>query len=80
MSPISDTLLTTLANGFGTLAVVGIVVYQFLEINAKRELSGVKGSDWQGISCERTTRLNQDRLAFASPVKTSSKTTQDTQQ
>ncbi|KAK4331484.1 Epa4p [Rhodotorula toruloides] len=37
MSPISDTLLTMLANGFGTLAVVGIVVYQFLEINAKRE-------------------------------------------
>lgn len=33
---ISDTLLTTLANTFGTLAVVGIVAYQFLEINAKR--------------------------------------------
>jgi hypothetical protein len=37
MSPISDTLLTTLANGFGTLAVIGIIVYQFLEINVKRE-------------------------------------------
>lgn len=33
---ISDTLLTTLANTFGTLAVLGIVAYQFLEINAKR--------------------------------------------
>ncbi|GAA5862648.1 hypothetical protein JCM3774_001090 [Rhodotorula dairenensis] len=33
---ISDTLLSTLANTFGTLAVVGIVAYQFLEINAKR--------------------------------------------
>lgn len=33
---ISDTLLTTLANTFGTLAVIGIVAYQFLEINAKR--------------------------------------------
>jgi hypothetical protein len=37
MSPISDVLLTNLANTFGTLAVVGIVAYQFLEINAKRE-------------------------------------------
>ncbi|BGP54274.1 hypothetical protein JCM8202v2_001851 [Rhodotorula sphaerocarpa] len=33
---ISDTLLTTVANTCGTLAVVGIVAYQFLEINAKR--------------------------------------------
>ncbi|GAA5855976.1 hypothetical protein JCM8547_000437 [Rhodosporidiobolus lusitaniae] len=37
MSPISDVLLTNLANTCGTLAVVGIVAYQFLEINAKRE-------------------------------------------
>ncbi|GAA6000199.1 hypothetical protein JCM10207_007901 [Rhodosporidiobolus poonsookiae] len=37
MSPISDVLLSNLANTFGTLAVAGIVVFQFLEINAKRE-------------------------------------------
>ncbi|GAA5998372.1 dolichyl-diphosphooligosaccharide--protein glycosyltransferase subunit 4 [Rhodotorula paludigena] len=37
VSVISDVLLTNLANTFGTLAVAGIVVYQFLEVNAKRE-------------------------------------------
>ncbi|GAA6043910.1 hypothetical protein JCM8097_004103 [Rhodosporidiobolus ruineniae] len=37
MAPISDLLLTNLANTFGTLAVVGIVVHQYLEINARRE-------------------------------------------
>ncbi|KAL7340430.1 hypothetical protein BJY59DRAFT_650081 [Rhodotorula toruloides] len=76
MSPISDTLLTTLANGFGTLAVVGIVVYQFLEINAKRERERLAAE----MRAHADALHQQDRLAFASPVKTSSKTTQDTQQ
>ncbi|TNY18791.1 hypothetical protein DMC30DRAFT_418500 [Rhodotorula diobovata] len=37
MSPISDVLLSNLANTFGTLAVAGIVIFQFLEVNDKRE-------------------------------------------
>lgn len=34
--PISDLFLTSLANGLGALAVLLIVVYQFVEVNAKR--------------------------------------------
>jgi len=37
MSPISDMFLTNLANTFGSLAVLLIVLYQFLEVNAKRQ-------------------------------------------
>lgn len=37
MSPISDVFLTNLANTLGSLAVVFIVLYQFLEVNAKRQ-------------------------------------------
>ncbi|EGU12688.1 Epa4p [Rhodotorula toruloides ATCC 204091] len=76
MSPISDTLLTMLANGFGTLAVVGIVVYQFLEINAKRERERLAAE----LRAHADAPQQQDRLPFASPVKISSKTPHDTQQ
>lgn len=41
MSSISDTLLTSLSNSFGTLAVLLIVCYQFIEVNAKREAEAV---------------------------------------
>ena len=36
-SPISDSFLTALANSLGLLAVFLIVVFQFVEVNAKRE-------------------------------------------
>lgn len=35
--PISDIFLTNLSNSLGAAAVILIVVYQFVEINAKRE-------------------------------------------
>ncbi|GAA5976384.1 hypothetical protein JCM10908_005480 [Rhodotorula pacifica] len=55
---ISDTLLTTLANTFGTLAVIGIVAYQFLEINAKRlreEQAAEEAARGIGASVEGST-------------------------
>ncbi|GAA6007693.1 hypothetical protein JCM11491_003927 [Sporobolomyces phaffii] len=42
MSPISDVFLTNLANTFGSLAVVLIVLYQFLEVNAKRQAQDLR--------------------------------------
>jgi hypothetical protein len=33
---ISDVFLTSLSNSLGALAVILIVVYQFVEVNAKR--------------------------------------------
>lgn len=37
MAPISDLFLTNLANCLGAAAVLLIVVFQFVEISAKRE-------------------------------------------
>lgn len=34
---ISDLFLTSLSNGLGALAVLLIILYQFLEVNAKRQ-------------------------------------------
>lgn len=34
---ISDVFLTSLSNSLGALAVILIVVYQFVEVNARRE-------------------------------------------
>lgn len=45
---ITDVFLTSLSNSLGALAVILIVVYQFVEVNAKRtaeaELEGDKAS------------------------------------
>ncbi|GAA5891352.1 hypothetical protein JCM6882_004667 [Rhodosporidiobolus microsporus] len=61
MSPISDVLLSNLANTFGTLAVAGIVVYQFLEINAKREKERVE----QGLAQFGAGSGERERFAEA---------------
>lgn len=46
---ITDVFLTSLSNSLGALAVILIVVYQFVEVNAKRgqevePLGAVEGS------------------------------------
>ena len=41
MAPITDLFLTNLANSLGAAAVLLIVVFQFVEISAKREREAV---------------------------------------
>lgn len=47
-SPISDSFLTALANSLGLLAVMLIVVFQFVEVNAKRQVEDVRLSSGTG--------------------------------
>lgn len=44
MAPITDTFLTNLANCLGAAAVLLIVVFQFVEISAKREQEALVNS------------------------------------
>ena len=64
---ISDTLLTTLANTFGTLAVLGIVAYQFLEINAKR-LREQRAAEQAAAAAAAPSRSEPKPLIRASKV------------
>lgn len=52
MAIISDMALTGLANGLGALAVLLIVVYQFVEVNDKREKEAIARGERGGAPVE----------------------------
>ncbi|KAI5478485.1 oligosaccaryltransferase family protein [Pseudohyphozyma bogoriensis] len=54
MAPITDRLLTAIANSAGTVAVLLIVVYQFIEINAKRQREAIARGELDAEGNDKT--------------------------
>lgn len=54
---ISDAFLTMFANTAGVLAVLLIIVYQFIEVNAKREKEIVAEEEAQSASTKTNKRV-----------------------